>query len=279
MRVAVIFMGVARRLDLTIESIKRNIYDPNRSKDVSLYTIAALNIVKHITNPRNNEVAVPYSPANVFLLQADYYSLLNQDDAAIAPALAAAQRQSDLENNGWISVRNALHQWASLRRAWSMAHEVSPGGFDYYLFVRPDMIYLDPVDIPGTVSRFEGSNNLALPAWHSWYGFNDRIALTDYEGGKHYVSRLNLVEEYTAKWDMHPETMLAYALHKGECKIGRLPVRARRVRAHGEVKEENFSEAVLPLPAIPARFTRPGGKVAFAPQNPLGSMLRRFTMR
>jgi len=258
MRVAIIFFGIVRSLESTIESIRRNVYDCN--PDVSLFTLASLNLPSVINNPRSGESGIVPRHEEVFRLGADFYALAPQDDAAIAPYLAIAQQHPDLFENGWASIRNLLHQLLSLQRAWTICTTVL-GGFDHYLFLRPDLEYLGEIRISTLVSAFHGSGNIALPVWNSWGGFNDRFALADAAAAQHYAQRLALVERYCATLSLHGEMFLGYALERGGCKVSALPVRARRIRADGRVHEENFGAKVIYLPERPEHFAQLRGDI------------------
>jgi len=263
MRIAVVFFGVARGVPITIESIKRNIYACNPDDKISFYTIASLNIVETIHNTRTGETGTPINAADTFLLDADLYALVRQNDAAIETALSAVHLQRDAYENGWVSVRNALHQLASLSRAWTLSMDFFHGEVDYFLFVRPDLMYLDEIKITDIIAGFQGSGNIALPAWHSWGGFNDRFALADATAARHYAERLTLVPEYCATRPFHSEIFLAHALEKGQCSVCKLPVRATRVRAHGAINQEDFNLAIGDIPTNPRLFSIPSGHVQF----------------
>jgi len=261
MRVAVIFFGVARGAAITAASIKRCIYACNPG--AIFHTIASLNLVDTITNPRTGELGAPLNAADIFLLNADVYALTRQDDAAIATAMAAARQQRDYFENCWISVRNHLHQLASLRRAWRLAAD-SPASFDYFLFVRPDLRYIDEIPVAAITVGFNGANNIALPAWHSFGGFNDRFALAAPEAARHYANRLDLVTEFCAQNPLHPESLLAYALEQAAAQVCLLPARATRVRAHGALSPDDFSISLTALPLTPRRFSIEGDKIQFS---------------
>jgi hypothetical protein len=262
MRVAVVFFGVARGVSVTIASIKSRIYACNPGDEFSFFTVASLNLVERINNPRTGETGVLVDPAEAFLLDADVYALVRQNDAAIADAFAAVRRQRDYFDNEWISVRNSLHQLASLRRAWRLC--LDAGAFDYFLFVRPDLIYNDDIKLRDIVSGFDGGGNIALPAWHDWGGLNDRFALADATAARHYAARLDLVAAYCAETVFHPESFLAYALEQGGCRVCVLPVKAQRVRGDGAIVREDFGESVIDLPLHPERFFIRSGQVCFA---------------
>jgi hypothetical protein len=254
MHVAVIFFGVARGTATTAASIQRNVYDCNFRRGVSFYTIASLNLVERIENARTRELGVSLNASESLALKADAYFLIRQDDAHIATTLSVIQERGDFYDDDWRSIRNSLHQLQSLRRAWRMSREL-PGRFDYYLFLRPDLLYLDEIDLPELARSFRSSGSIALPPWHSWGGFNDRFAFADPSAARDYAERIELVRTYCASNLMHPETFLAYALRKGRCRVGALPVRAKRVRVNGVVREENFDQSKMHLPCNPRRFS------------------------
>jgi hypothetical protein len=255
MRVAIVFFGLPRSVPITIESIRRNIYSCNADSEIKLFTIASVNVVKKIRNPRTRERNVRINNPDIFLLNANYYILQMQYDFVIKNALKIIKLRGDYFSNSWISVRNSLHQLISLHNATELISESFLGNFEYFLFARPDLIYLDEIRFAELVSRFQGDGNIALPRWHGWGGLNDRVAFADATAARHYLGRLNLVQEYCAERQFHPESLLAYALAKGGCKVCDLPVRARRVRAHGEIADENFTDAVVDLPSAPRRFS------------------------
>jgi len=263
MRVAVIFFGLARGMRHTIESIERNIYACNQDSGLTLYTIASLNLVETVTNPRTGESKVAIGPEQPYLLHADAYALVRQVDENIAVPLKAAQTQVDHYHNEWISVRNALHQLLSLRRAWELCENVLHTKFDAFLFVRADLMYLEPIRLAQILATFRGDGNIALPGWHCYGGFNDRFALADAAGARHYARRLALVEQYCARLPFHPETFLAYALARGNCRVCELPVRAVRVRANDIPWDEDFSQFVIDMPREPRHFTESSGQIAF----------------
>ena len=265
MRVAIVFFGLARALPRTIHSIERNIYAANVADGFSFCTFASLNLLRNLNNPRAGELNVALDPADAYLLNADVYLLAPQDDAPIAAPLAAAQRQADAYEDNWCASRNLLHQLASLQRAWAACTQPQHGRFDYFLFVRPDLLYLDSFRLAKLASVFAGAGNIAVPAWQRHGGLNDRFAFADATAARHYAERLSLVGEYCALAPLHAERLLAYALYQGQCKVCALPVRAQRIRAHGAKVTETFSGLNSNLPRKPQHFALDSmGRARFA---------------
>jgi hypothetical protein len=256
LHVGVLFFGLARDLRATIGSIRAMVREPNAAPAVRLGVFASLNLVDRVVSPRANEHGVPVDPAQVFELQADAYELVRQDDSTIAGPLAEAMRQRDHFDNDWTSVRNLLHQLTSLRRGWRLmrrAQAQAPGPrFSHYLFLRPDLEYLDPIRIAEIVARFPGTGSLAIPDWHAWGGLNDRIALADAAAAEVYAERIALIPDFVAQRPLQGERLLDFAVARARLKVGALPVRARRVRADGRATEEDFEAKRRNLPAVPA---------------------------
>jgi hypothetical protein len=239
MQVAVVFFGLARRVRDTREAIQRNIYDCNPG--ISFFTLAALNRVDRVDNPRSRERSVKLDPAEALLLPADLLLLARQDDAEIARTLAIAQQRDDVFKDSWASTRNLLHQLNSLRRGWQALTTLPERHFDHVLFVRPDLLYLDPIRITEIVGGFRGGRNVAVPFWESHGGHNDRFALADFGAAAVYAERLNHLGTYLEQRPLHSESFLASALAEGGCLVSELPVRARRVRSTGAIVHEDFS--------------------------------------
>ena len=254
MRIAVIFFGLGRALQATVGSIQRNVFDKLTDANLEFYTIASLNMPKTINNRRSGESNIELDAAEAFRLGADFYALCKQDDSAINAYLDYAQRRRDVFDDNWASVRNLLHQLMSLHRAWSVSENVPGAPFDYYLFLRPDLIYLDAFNIAEWIECFCANSdqpNIAVPPWHSHLrGFNDRFAFADAAAARAYAQRIQCVQDYCQQSPLHSESFLAFALRQAGCKVWGLPVRAQRARADGRVVREDFQNSLLDLPIL-----------------------------
>lgn len=241
LRVAVLFFGLARRVSDTLPSIQRNIYECNPG--VSFHTLASLNLVDRLDNPRSRERSVRVDRGQNLLLPADLFLLTRQDDADIAGPLAMAQRRDDVFGDGWASTRNLLHQLRALQRGWRALTAFSGQGFDLVLFVRPDLLYLDPIRIGEVAAGFTGGRSIAIPSWDSHGGCNDRFALAEMGAARVYAERLDHLAAFLEERPLHAESFLASALAAAGCRPTDLPVRARRVRSNGNIVHEDFSLA------------------------------------
>lgn len=255
MKVAVIYFGIIRSVSQCVESIHEMILKPNMQEGVHFTLFASLNLLDQINNPRSGEISIPVNMSDCFQLKADYYSLSLQRDEAIANELQIARTQNDPHDNGYQSVRNHLHQMNALKQGWNSLKLQTQESFDYYLFLRPDLSYLDKLNIRDLAWRMPNENSILLPTWHSWWGLNDRFALARPAAAERYALKLNGVREFCSFWPLHAESLTAWALSQGGCSVGELPIRAKRVRANSIVLDEDFNAAHRDLPVIAEPFS------------------------
>ena len=252
--VAVIYFGIVRDLSQTIGGIQNNIIYPLEASGASYVSIASLNMIDQINSARSGEINVQVNSADCFKLGADRYILTPQRDAEISDTLAIAKTQADPFGNEYASVNNLLHQLASLERGWKALHTLEPRGFDFYYFIRPDLLYLNPFNYGDFQSRLDSPNSILVPAWHSFGGLNDRFAVARWQAAEAYATRFSQAAEFCATQPLHSETFVAWAMARGACSVGELPVEAKRVRANGTINNENFSVTRVLLPQAPEPF-------------------------
>jgi hypothetical protein len=262
MKVATIFFGISRAATLTRDSIQKNLFLLPQNSTLTFTSFASLNLPKKIHNPRAGEYIANVDQSENFSIPADYFLLRDQSDSDISFWLKVAQSKQDTFGDGWVSVTNLFHQLLSLRRAWSGLHALLPEGFDYYLFLRPDLLYLDPINVPELIRSVGGSDGIAIPAWHSFGGLNDRFAFAGAQAARDYANRLELSLTYCEKYPMHGETFLAFALDRARSKVCEFPVRGLRVRSNRLIKREQFDVSVRALPKQASAFS-------FSPENDL----------
>lgn len=247
-RIAVLYFGIARSVELTGPSIDQNLIQKNYNKNITFTFLASLNLPQLIHNPRAQEEQIVPDHADSLKLMSDHFLLSRQLDGAIADWLRIAQQKDDVFKNDWISIKNLLHQLISLKRGWESLHAMYPEGFNYYLFLRPDLLYLDPFDLSDLMRNIDGEKGIALPAWHSFRGLNDRLAFAGPIAAQAYAKRIDLLGRFCERRPLHAERFLAFALSEAGCEICELPVRAQRVRSNAVIKREDFQASLLPLP-------------------------------
>ncbi|GBQ62352.1 hypothetical protein AA103196_0286 [Ameyamaea chiangmaiensis NBRC 103196] len=247
-RIALIYYGLCRNTAAPAEAIRRLIVAPNHARGVRFTTWGFLNIADRIDNPRTGEIGVALDGGSILDLGCDHYALRRQRDDEIAPLLALCRRTSDPFHDGWVSVGNLLNQLLALRQGWRAFTAIDTIPYDAFLFVRPDLLYQDTLDIPRLLRHMPGPGSVLVPDWHGWGGLNDRAALARPEAARRFACRLDALATFCDGRELHAETFLAWCLAHHRCRVGRLPLRGRRVRANGVVKDEDFSLSPRNLP-------------------------------
>ena len=245
LRVAVVYFGLARATEVCWPSIRKNLYEVAANQRFDFFSVASLMHAESVTNPRNGEHGVALPIEESLHIPANAYLIVRQQEYLIRELLASAQTRRDDYGNQWASVSNALQALCALRRGLELASSL--GTYDYYLFLRPDLLYQDEIHLEPLIAKFVGTNNVALPPWHSWGGYNDRFAFCDAEGAATYANRVDSVLEYCGQRDFHSESFLKWTLAKRTSNVWALPVRARRVRADKRVQDEDFTQTVSDL--------------------------------
>ncbi|WP_341632023.1 hypothetical protein [Sphingomonas agri] len=141
---------------------------------------------------------------------------------------------------------NLLSQLYSLKQVWRLG-ELTSDEYDIYIFLRPDLEYLDPLEAKVVFGQIlDGGTDLVTPSWHQWGGLNDRFAFCSRKGAEAYALRLDLVEEFCAETGhLNAEELLSYVAAKTSLRLRYTNMRAMRIRADGATLREGFE---LPPP-------------------------------
>lgn len=245
-RVCVLFFGLNRSLSLTGDSINRHILEPlkNLNVHVDVYT-SFMDPGGAFVNPRSNEINVRAEYETVELLKPKASWLIEQ--AKFDQSFDAINFSSfrDSWNDHHQSTKNLFRQLYSIQYGF---REVLKTGsdYDYFLFFRPDLKYLDKFKFQKYLAHLKASHQdgrVITPGWHSAKGLNDRFALCDRKGAEVYASRYDFASPYMATHDLiHAETFLLKRMKAERIRISMLcDERAVRVRASGQTDHRDLS--------------------------------------
>jgi hypothetical protein len=126
-------------------------------------------------------------------------------------------------------MKNLLRQQYSIKKVYEMV-ENSGLQYDGYLFLRPDMIYLTPLNIKSLLPL--KNNQLCIPRAFSYSGYNDRICFACKETSKIYASRIDSIYKED---NVHSETFLKKHILNHSINVLPLKLFALRVRANGQI--------------------------------------------
>jgi hypothetical protein len=233
-KICIMFFGLLRRLDITLPSIRKNIFialeKHNFEYDIYIHTYK----INNLNSPRAGENNIKYNNNQILLFKHSSKKIKIDDQDEIDKTLNFEKILS--KPNPWpedpskISIKNVLRQQYSLKSVFEMVKNENKS-YDGYLFLRPDMIYLNPIiirSIPFPISNY----HIYCSPWNSYSGVNDRFCLTSYYGAEKYSSRIDEIYEET---NIHSETFLKKHLLKYNMVILPLKIKANRVRGNGNI--------------------------------------------
>ena len=235
--------GLPRSLRWTKRSILHNVIRPlSGAVDTSL-RIAHFNAPDVIRNPRSLEHDIPAVPPDISGLDLDMFWIERQDDRAIEAKFETFKMHELQAENSLQSHRNVLHAYRSLKCVWTMASMAGGHDSDIFVFLRPDLEYIDPWPAAELIDTILGSKaDLISPDWHQYGGLNDRMAIASRKGAEAYVSRWDLIETLVAeRVPRNSESLLLRTAELAALQLSTFSSRGLRVRADGRTQREEFA--------------------------------------
>lgn len=248
------YFGVNRSLQWTAQNIRRNIAEPLKQAGYQITQAAHFNCPDHFHSPRSGEHHVPATRHYPDLLDIELCWLEPQNTEKLGTLLDDVLRvrwRGEKDSEGIVR-RNALLQLYSLRQLGLLLNSLGPARFEIFCLLRADLLYLDPIPAEWIAQQLRHDVDLITPGWTCCGGLNDRFAFCSLRGAQAYLNRIEEVSALCAeKGYFHAETLLQYTAAKEALNLSFTSMRAQRVRATGQVKEEDFSLAEHDkLPAV-----------------------------
>lgn len=239
-KTAVVLFGMPRHVPSFLSSFERNILKPLERLNSRTNVMGALNVPTTVLNPRSGEQGIIERPESISERFPDV-TLLPQQDLSHSKEFAYFRTFPDRWKDDYRSVSNLLHQQHSLWAGTEQALEAKP---DLFIFLRPDLTYLDSFD--GLFDRILKRNKREIytPAWLTCRGLNDRIAITTSpEAARIYGTRMSKARDFTETYGtgLHSERLLAFTLGSSRVPNRFFTQRAARVRIDGNVVAEDFT--------------------------------------
>ena len=237
-RIAVCFFGITRSLAYTIESIRSNVLEPAHEHG-QVRVFAHLFSQASIDNPRSGECG-PLNVDEFRLLKADQVELEEPGLCLDSMDYKRHLLKPDPWEDGYRSLSNFLHQLHSLDRVHCLASEWKP---DVYVFVRPDLRYLDSLGVFIRQALCAKAPTIFYPNWQHHGGMNDRFALISGESAAQvYSNRKQFVWDFAEQFGgvFNGERLLKFSTLRTGARIFPIYARAERVRSNGESRNESF---------------------------------------
>ena len=239
--VAIVFFGITRSLSYTLPFIEKNILQVLEKANLSWHIYIHTYDQTTINNPRSGEqnVQIDYKKDIALLpLEACTLSVSSRDDTLKKICLEKYTKHGDpykisKKEAPFASLKNLLLQLQSLKKAFNLVPQDKQD--TAYLFIRPDLAYVDPLPIELIKKCLEKNNERIIytPEWQKWGGLNDRFAITNGPGAHTYANRFDKAKAFAQKNKLHAEKFLSSCV--SQYNRDGLTSRALRVRAHGMV--------------------------------------------
>ena len=240
MKVAICFWGLCRSTHLTLESIRRCIFEPLQAAGIE-YTVFlhTYTLYKSYTNSRSCESNIQLKNTNWKLLQPVASIVEDQDTVDIQLQLESYRSRGDpwIDDTTQDSIPfNTLDN--HIRALWSLKQLttlLSNSGEAYtrVMYLRPDVRFQTPLKIEWITMPLPFT--ILIPDFHHVYKCNDRFAIGDLSTMKLYGNRFDAAYEYSKQSSLHSEKFLYdYMTTKGHV-FAVIRFRFKRIRADGKL--------------------------------------------
>lgn len=245
-RVAVGFFGITRSLKYTINSIKTNIFNVLTKNNINYDIFIHTYYLNSYSNKRARESLTNKINNDEYkLLNPKYFQQDDQDQIKKKLKLELYRTHKDPWNTKYESVDFFILACYS-RFILTEMIEKTYINYDYILFVRPDCLYLDKLDI----SKFNliNNNTILIPNFHLYgkYKINDRFAITNNYTYKIYGKVFKQLLELSKKHELHSETIVGLVLNNNKIESSKINFNFSRIRYNGKIVD-NFSNYKIVL--------------------------------
>ena len=232
-KVALCFFGLTRSLKFTIDSIQDNILDVLKDNKIE-YTIYLHSYdLKRLDLRRSQEKNCILDPEEYKLLKPDYVKITHQEDFDKSFDWEYVKKFGDpwgFEGNNFENLYNLFRQLNSIKLCTQLWQEHDE--YDCYLYLRPDLNYVDKLDINELNLVSNNKNSILTPEWMRDNGLNDRFAFGSKKSILRWANRIDDRFEYEKEF--HSEKYLNWVINKYNIHNYFMNMKAYRIRANGE---------------------------------------------
>jgi hypothetical protein len=237
MRIAVALFGIPRASDQALPTLLNTaLAEAGALGELRLFH--HLFMQDRVRNPRSNEDTA---------LDVSAYAPFAGFDGELEPAGHCLRRWpvehlkafGDYYSDGFRSVENLVHQLHSL---WRVTQRLQAWQPDVVLFLRPDLVYHEPIPARWIRAARSSPALVVVPDWQWWGGLNDRLAVCGSTSYPSYGRRIECAARFcdSTQHALHAERLLRFALVEARLRVRTRPLRASRIRADGRVVDEGF---------------------------------------
>jgi len=239
MKFCICFFGViGRSLKYTIESIQINILDILKENNIDYDIYIHNNYIENITCPRAKELNCKIN--NLIYKQLNPIKFLetNQNDFDKNYNWHQIFKNGDDHNDRFNSTMNAIREIYSVKQVTQL-WENTDENYDFFIYLRPDLLYINKLDIQLILEKLHVKNLLFTPSWDKYKGLNDRI----YFGKKNTIlkiaKRIDFIPELISMTNTcyNAEHFMKLIVKKFNLSTIDIELKGLRVRANGRIEE------------------------------------------
>lgn len=236
MKVALAFWGLTRSLKYTIESINLKIINIFKQNNIDykifIHTWQVDNVYN---NNRANEKNIKLDNEEYKLLNPDFIEIHNQDEFKKQINFKAFRTHKDPWNTNYDTVDNFICAMFSKSRCTQLINK-SNEHFDYIIYLRPDVLYLNNFDI--NFFKLIDNKTICIPNFALYSNFNDRFCITNMSSYRLYGDVFSKLFNYSKKFPLHSETFYFHLMQKNNINVKLIPFRFNRVRSNGQISKD-----------------------------------------
>lgn len=239
MKFCICFFGViSRSLKYTFKSIKLNILDILKENNIDYDIYIHNNYIQTLNCPRGKEFNCKLDNSIYKQLNPIKFSETNQNDFDKSYNWHQIFKNGDIHNDGFSSIKNAireLHSVKQVTKLWENTEE----NYDFFIYLRPDLLYINKLDIELILQNLHNTNLLFTPNWSKFNGLNDRIYFGNKDTILKIAKRIDFIPELIGKTrrKYHAEYFMGLVVKTFNISTIDIKLKGLRVRATGKIVE------------------------------------------
>jgi hypothetical protein len=262
MKVALIFWGLTRSLKYTHISIKKNILEILKKKNINyeifMHTYKVSNTY---TNHRAKEKKIKLDFDQYKLLNINNFIWDNLEDVKKNINFESYRKRGDPWSNSGSKDFQTLDNFIlSLYSKNKITQEFKSKleKFDYVIYLRPDVLYVKPIDV--SLFKLIKKNIGLIPNFHHNNGYNDRMFISNNKNAIKYGSFYKELLNYSKKKIAFSEKFNKDMLTQYNIKIKLIDFPFRRVRANGKYIDKAIGKISVDFEKYGLKREGSGGK-------------------
>ena len=203
-KIALAFWGLARSLNFTIESINKYFFDVFKNNNIEYKIFFHTYSVKSIYNNEwSGEINQKLDNNLYKLLNCDFIEIEDQDEVKKTINFKDYRHKGDPWRNNFNTLNNFILALRSKSKVCQMITK-SNIDFDYVIYLRPDVQYVQPFDL--NFLKSINNDTVAIPDFHWWGGINDRFCVCNKITYTKYGEIFKFLKDYSKLLKPHSET-------------------------------------------------------------------------